>query len=182
MEVVAVDGERSFAEWCALTDRLYASTPQFIPPLKGQLHDFYRREAPYFAHGDIEFLSIVSDGKVVARTTAHTNTKLDAKLGAPHLLFGFTEFVDDDGAFGALSDAQWRQISESASRQDAAGRWVFRYDPDIAVTFKAQPFADVDMRALSDEDQIAVGRFCLHFISLGERTGRPADERVAGAV
>jgi hypothetical protein len=40
----------------------------------------------------------------------------------------------------------------------------------------------VDMRELSDGDQVAVGRFCLHFISLGKRTGRPAEERVAGAV
>ena len=72
VQVVAVDGDRSFREWCALTDRLYASTPQFIPPLKAQLRDFYRQKAPYFAHGDIEFLSIVSDGKVLARTTAHT--------------------------------------------------------------------------------------------------------------
>jgi hypothetical protein len=31
VQVVAVDGERSFAEWRAITDRLYASTPQFIP-------------------------------------------------------------------------------------------------------------------------------------------------------
>ena len=48
---------------------------------------------------------MISDGEVVGRTTAHTNTKLDAKLGAPQLLFGFTEFVDDDRVFGALADA-----------------------------------------------------------------------------
>jgi hypothetical protein len=117
VQVVAVDGDRSFREWCALTDRLYASTPQFIPPLRGQLRDFYRQKAPYFAHGDIEFLSIVSDGKVVARTTAHTNTKLDAKLGASQLLFGFTEFVDDDGVFGALADA----LEQRARAHGAAG-------------------------------------------------------------
>jgi pSer/pThr/pTyr-binding forkhead associated (FHA) protein len=40
----------------------------------------------------------------------------------------------------------------------------------------------VDMRELADGDQVAVGRFCLHFISLGKRIGRPANERVAGAV
>ena len=90
--------------WCALTDRLYAGTPGFIPPLQQQLRDFYERKAPYFRHGDIEFLSVIRDGTVVARTTAHTNAKLDAKLGTKHLLFGFTEFFDDDAAFGALVD------------------------------------------------------------------------------
>jgi pimeloyl-ACP methyl ester carboxylesterase len=62
-------------------------------------------------------------------------------------LESLTAAVRSVSPFGALSDAQWRQISESASKQDASGKWVFRYDPDIAVTFKAQPFADVDMRA-----------------------------------
>jgi GNAT superfamily N-acetyltransferase len=117
VEVVAVGDERSFREWCAFTERLYASTPQFIPPLKGQLHDFYRRDAPYFAHGDIEFLSVISDGKVVGRTTAHTNAKLDAKLGEPQLLFGFTEFVEDDGVFAALAAA----LEERAQARGLAG-------------------------------------------------------------
>ena len=45
---------------------------------------------------------MVSDGNVVGRTTAHTNSKLDAKLGAKHLLFGFTEFVEDRDVFAAL--------------------------------------------------------------------------------
>jgi hypothetical protein len=108
-----VTDKRAFREWCALTDRLYAETPGFIPPLQQQLRDFYERKAPYFRHGDIRFLSVVRDGVVVARTTAHTNAKLDAKLSMKHLLFGFTEFVDDDAAFGTLVDeleARARQL------------------------------------------------------------------------
>lgn len=89
-------------EWIALTDRLYAATPQFIPPLRQQLRDFHARRAPYFQFGDIELLSVVRDGTVVARTTAHTNTKLDAKLTERQLLFGFTEFVDDGEVFAEL--------------------------------------------------------------------------------
>src|SRR5690348_16877207 len=54
----------------ALTDRLYADTPGFIPPLRQQLDDFYAGKAPYFRHGQIRFLSAVRDGVVVARTTA----------------------------------------------------------------------------------------------------------------
>ena len=115
MEVVTVRDERRFRDWCALTDRLYAGTPQFIPPLRSQLRDFYRREAPYFAQGDIEFLSVVSNGEVVGRTTAHTNAKFDAKLGAPQLLFGFTEFVEDDRVFGALAEALEARARERGS-------------------------------------------------------------------
>jgi hypothetical protein len=97
-----VADRRAFDEWCALTSRLYADRPGFIPPLRQQLDDFYAGRAPYFRHGSIRFLSALRDGVVVARTTAHTNDKLDAKLGAKHLLFGFTEFADDDEAFAAL--------------------------------------------------------------------------------
>ena len=99
-----VTDRRALREWCTLTDRLYADSPGFIPPLRQQLRDYHARKAPYFRHGEIEFLSVVRDGVVVARTTAHTNTKLDAKLDAKHLLFGFTEFEADDSAFGPLVD------------------------------------------------------------------------------
>jgi GNAT superfamily N-acetyltransferase len=100
-----VSNQRELAEWIGLTDRLYAGTPQFIPPLRQQLRDFYARKAPYFAYGEIEFLSVIRDGAVVGRTTAHTYSKLDEKLGAKQLLFGFTEFVDDESVFGALVEA-----------------------------------------------------------------------------
>jgi hypothetical protein len=102
LEVRAVSSRRELDEWIALTDRVYADTAQFVPPLRRQLRDFHARKAPYFRHGDIELLSVVRDGEVVARTTAHTNAKLDAKLGARQLLFGFTEFLDDEAVFAEL--------------------------------------------------------------------------------
>ena len=61
-------------------------------------------------------------------------------------LEALTAAVKSVSPFGALTDAQWRQISESAAKQDASGKWVFRYDPGIAETFKGAPFNDVDMR------------------------------------
>ena len=107
---------RELDDWIALTDRLYADTPQFVPPPRQQLRDFHARKAPYFRHGEIELLSIVRRGSVVARTTAHTNAKLDAKLGARQLLFGFTEFDDDGEAFESLL----RALEERARRLGAA--------------------------------------------------------------
>jgi hypothetical protein len=115
VECRVVADRRALREWCALTDRLYAETPGFIPPIQQQLRDFYERKAPYFRHGDIQFLSVIRKGVVVARTTAHTNAKLDAKLGSKHLLFGFTEFANDDAAFGALVD----ELSATARRLGA---------------------------------------------------------------
>jgi pimeloyl-ACP methyl ester carboxylesterase len=48
--------------------------------------------------------------------------------------------------FGPLTDADWRQIATSSSKQNEAGQWVFRYDPGLSETFKGVPFGDVDMR------------------------------------
>ena len=48
--------------------------------------------------------------------------------------------------FGELTDAQWRHLAITSSKQDERGQWRFRYDPGIAVNFHAVPPADVDMR------------------------------------
>jgi pimeloyl-ACP methyl ester carboxylesterase len=38
--------------------------------------------------------------------------------------------------FGTLTDAQWRSIAASSSKQDPDGKWRLRYDPGLAETFK----------------------------------------------
>ena len=39
--------------------------------------------------------------------------------------------------FGPLSDAQWERLSRSVARQVADGSWRLKYDPGIAVPFRA---------------------------------------------
>ncbi len=48
--------------------------------------------------------------------------------------------------FGSLAPAQWGHLAVHVARRDEAGRWRFRYDPGIAVPFRAAPLADVDLR------------------------------------
>jgi pimeloyl-ACP methyl ester carboxylesterase len=47
-------------------------------------------------------------------------------------------------SFGALSEAQWWQLTETSVGRRADGRWGFLYDPQIATPFKAT-FADQDI-------------------------------------
>ena len=49
-----------------------------------------------------------------------------------------------NAAFGALSDAQWWQLTEPSIAQGADGRWRYRYDPRIAEPFR-QSFVDRDV-------------------------------------
>ena len=103
IECRVVSTSAELTQWIALTDRLYGDTPQFVPPLRAQIRDLFTGKAPGLRYGTLELLSFVRDGEIVARTTAHTNSKLDAKLGERLLLFGYTEFVDEDGVFAALA-------------------------------------------------------------------------------
>ena len=47
--------------------------------------------------------------------------------------------------FGALSDAHWRQLTESSLRQRADGRFEMCYDPAIADAFRRATAVDIDL-------------------------------------
>jgi pimeloyl-ACP methyl ester carboxylesterase len=47
--------------------------------------------------------------------------------------------------FGPLTDAQWRHLTVTGAKQHGDGSWGFCYDPGIAVPFRAQALADVDL-------------------------------------
>jgi pimeloyl-ACP methyl ester carboxylesterase len=50
--------------------------------------------------------------------------------------------------FGELTDEQWHHLAVHVAKQDAQGKWRFRYDPGIGRNFHAAaPFNDVDLRA-----------------------------------
>jgi pimeloyl-ACP methyl ester carboxylesterase len=52
--------------------------------------------------------------------------------------------------FGPLTDAQWRHLTMTSVRQDAAGRWRFNYDPAIAVPFRAASASGDDLWGVWD--------------------------------
>ena len=52
--------------------------------------------------------------------------------------------------FGALTDAQWRQLSETTARQLHDGRWALRYDPGIAIPFRTAQDQSAMLWALWD--------------------------------
>jgi pimeloyl-ACP methyl ester carboxylesterase len=52
--------------------------------------------------------------------------------------------------FGALTDAQWRQLASTTARQDADGRWRLNYDPGIAIPFRNTAGAGGNLWAVWD--------------------------------
>ncbi|MFC4120923.1 hypothetical protein [Nonomuraea zeae] len=80
-----VETRADLREFLALTDRVYAGEPRFVPPLHAQVRTWHRQGVGLFL--------LRRNGQVVARTTLHTDAALDAKLGRATQLFGLTEFV-----------------------------------------------------------------------------------------
>jgi len=52
--------------------------------------------------------------------------------------------------FGPLTDAQWESLSRSTARQVQDGRWRLKYDPGIAVPFRAVAATSTDLWPLWD--------------------------------
>ena len=52
--------------------------------------------------------------------------------------------------FGALSEDQWRALAQSTARQDADGRWRLKFDPGIALPFRAAAGQGGDLWPLWD--------------------------------
>ena len=47
--------------------------------------------------------------------------------------------------FGALSDAQWHTLASTTARESPDGRWRLKYDPRIAVPFRAVAAQNADI-------------------------------------
>ncbi len=57
---------------------------------------------------------------------------------------------DVSAPFGTLSDEQWQALARSTARQDANGRWRLKYDPGIAVPFRAMASQSGDLWPIWD--------------------------------
>ncbi|MFC5749555.1 GNAT family N-acetyltransferase [Actinomadura rugatobispora] len=101
----AVEGRRDLREFVAFTRRVYGRDPRHVPVLAQQIRGWHRGEVP----GVRLHLLRDASGRVVGRTTLHTDAAFDAKLGKRLQLFGLTEFLDEDGVpealFGAICAA-----------------------------------------------------------------------------
>lgn len=68
-------------------------TDRYVPLWQDVITGWFRDTGPHLAHGHVQLL-LARDaaGAVVGRTTVHSDSRMDAKLGAPTTLLGATEF------------------------------------------------------------------------------------------
>jgi hypothetical protein len=103
--VETVADRRGFIDFVELPLRLHPQALA-VPLLESSLRAWWTGRSPH--PQPIEFL-LVRDarGRAVARSTVHTDSRLDAPLGAPSLLFGATEFADAEAGttlFAAIEE------------------------------------------------------------------------------
>jgi GNAT superfamily N-acetyltransferase len=99
---------RSRSDLCDFVDLPRRLHPRelAVPLLSSTIESWWRGTSP---HPEPIELLLVRDasGATVGRTTVHTDARLDTRLGTPSLLFGATEFADDEAAgalLGAIQD------------------------------------------------------------------------------
>ncbi|AQZ61675.1 unnamed protein product [[Actinomadura] parvosata subsp. kistnae] len=85
--MIPVESRRDLRDFLTFTDELYAGEERFVPPLRATVRGWHRRGVRLFL--------LRRGGRVVARTTLHTDAALDARLGRETQLFGLTEFAEE---------------------------------------------------------------------------------------
>jgi len=94
--VETVSTRRQLREFLDLPGRLHPRDLA-VPLLASTVESWWRGTSPH--PGPVELLLVrAPSGTVVGRSTAHTDTRLDARLGVRSLLFGATEIADDAAA------------------------------------------------------------------------------------
>ncbi|MFI6901583.1 hypothetical protein ACIBKY_09990 [Nonomuraea sp. NPDC050394] len=110
MSLRTVESRRDLMEFLALSDRVYPAGSGYVPPLRAQVRAWQRQ--------GVRLAVLRRHGRVVARTTLHTDAAFDAKLGGRTQLFGLTEFEEE--AAGELFEAIVAE-ARAAGRQSVFG-------------------------------------------------------------
>lgn len=117
--VSPVRTEADLREFIDLPLRLHPRD-RAVPLWQDTIRRWWRGEGPHTPHGDVELvLARDATGAVVGRSTVHTDTRLDDKLGTAAQLLGATEFTGAP-ALRALT-AYAERVARGAGRRALLG-------------------------------------------------------------
>jgi len=108
MEIIEVDttDKRQTRQYLELPFRLYADTPQWVPPLEMDARKMLDRGGhPFYQHSQAAFFMALKDGRAVGRLAALDNQNYNRFNQEQTAFFYLFECVEDQEASQALFDA-----------------------------------------------------------------------------
>lgn len=103
IQVVPVVTKKDLMSFIKLPFRLYKDDPHWVAPLIMDQKDFFNPEKnPYYDHSKVQLFLAKSEGNVIGRISAHTNTMHNKFHNDKIGFFGFFECEDNQEAISLL--------------------------------------------------------------------------------
>jgi hypothetical protein len=133
IEVTPLRGWRDRARFVDLPYRLHRNDPNWVPPLRRDVHRLLDRSRnPFFDHGEACFWLARRNGVPVGRISAQINHLHLATHRDETGNFGLLEAVDDQAVFAALQRAAENWLRERGMRR-ILGPYSLSMNDDIGV-------------------------------------------------
>lgn len=101
-----VDSRADLRAFIDLPTRLYPRD-RYVPIWHDAIRRWHRGTGPHVAHGPVRLvLARDGTGEVVGRSTIHSDTRMDAKLGARAQLMGLTDVADAEVLRALVAEAE----------------------------------------------------------------------------
>ena len=151
--------KRDLARFFDVADRIYASDPNWVPPLRDDLAKVFSEKNPFFRHAEMQLFVASRGGMDAGRIAAILDRNHNDFHGEKTAFFGFVESENDQAVATRLFDAAagWaRQRGMEVLRgpanpslNDEAGLLVEGFDrpPVLMMTYNPRYYLDLVERA-----------------------------------
>jgi hypothetical protein len=106
LKLIAVETPADRSRFVDLVWRLYAKDPNWVPPLKGEVHGLIGgiKSNPWFGHAEAKFWMVERDGAIVGRISAQVDQLVLQHVGPGLGHWGMFECIDDPAVADLLID------------------------------------------------------------------------------
>ena len=137
----------------ALPYRLYAKDPNWVPPLKDEVHSLINpAKNPWFEHGEAQLFLAERDGRIVGRISAHVDQlaltqPVEQGMGPGTGFWGFLEAEDAEVVAALMTAAEdWLR---ARGMTKAMGPFSFSYWDEIGLLVEGHDHPPTVMMAYS---------------------------------